>query len=51
MQVGRVDAACLIPINITPAAKYRSILFGQFSICCVIMNRCSTCYRSIFCFA
>ena len=30
------------------AVKYRSILLAQTSICCVVINRCSTRYSSIF---
>ncbi len=33
---------------ITPAVKYCSILLAQTSICCVVINRCSPRYSSIF---
>ena len=33
---------------ITPAVKYRTILLAQISICCVVINRCSTRCSSIF---
>jgi hypothetical protein len=34
--------------DITPAGKYRTILLAQISLCCVVINRCSTRYSSIF---
>ena len=33
--------------DITPAVKYRTILLAQISLCCVVINRCSTIWCDI----
>lgn len=40
--------AFFISVYIASAVKYYSILFGQISNCCVVINRCSARCSSIF---